>query len=233
MRILDVGCGRGDFTIGVLAKKGSEVVGMDVSADFLKEGRSMSPPNCQFILASASNWCFKESSFEQIHCHHVLEHVTDLDTALDGIARSLGIGGKLYLSSPYPALERILGNLMEGYIGKNMHLRIIRPGELVERLAYRRIRVTSIEKRRFFTAMLLLYRFIRGMPYEAQSGRYEGGDAVTRFLETVSKWSRLDPDEVDFGKKKYLKGFLILAMVEERVFRHICPHEYYLEAEKV
>jgi ubiquinone/menaquinone biosynthesis C-methylase UbiE len=233
MRILDVGCGRGDFTIGVLAKKGSEVVGMDVSPDFLKGARSVSPLNCQFVLASATHWCFREGSFDQIHAHHVLEHVTDLDKALDGIASSLAPGGKLYLSFPYPFLERILGNLMEGYIGKNMHLRIIQLGEMGERLASRGIRVTSIEKRKFFTAILLLYRFIRGMPYESQSGLYESGDSVTRFLETVSKWTLLEPDEVDFGKKKYLKGFLILAKAKERVLRHILPHEYCMEAERI
>ncbi|TET91148.1 MAG: class I SAM-dependent methyltransferase [Methanomassiliicoccales archaeon] len=232
MRILDIGCGRGDFTVGVLGKRDAMVVGIDSSPEFLKEAKRIAPPNCEFVLTSASNMCFKGGSFDEIHCNHVLEHVPNLDNALDGIANALAPKGRLFLSIPYPFLEKILANLMEGYIGEKMHRRIIQPKELVEELRKRGIVVTKVEKRKFYTALLLTYRFIRGMPYEPQSGLLAQEDAISRFLEKVSRWSLQDPNEADFGKKRYIKAVLILANIKERVMRHIYPHENYMEAVK-
>lgn len=232
MRILDIGCGRGDFTVGVLGKRDAMVVGIDSSKGFLKEAQSISPPNCHFILASASNTCFKDGSFNEIHCNHVLEHVPNLDNALDGIANALAPKGRLFLSIPYPFLEKILANLMEGYIGEKMHRRIIQAKELVEELRKRGIDVTKVEKRKFYTALLLTYRFIRGLPYEPQSGLLEQEDALSRFLEKVSRWAVQDPNQADYGKKGFIKPILIAANIKERVMRHIYPHENYMEAVK-
>ncbi len=232
MRILDVGCGRGDFTIGVLAKRSASVVGMDISIEFLREARASSLSDCQFVVASASDMCFRGESFDEVHCHHVLEHVPDMEAALDGISRILAPGGRLFLSSPHPLIEKVLGNIGEGYIGDRMHRRIIGLEDLRQGLASRGISITLLERRKFLTSLLLFYRFVRGMPFEPQSGLFYQGDAFTRLLEKLTKWSSLDPEEVDFGKKKYLKGILILAKAEDRMFSHLLPHEYYLEAVK-
>lgn len=232
MRILDIGCGRGGFTVGVLAKRAATIVGIDSSLDFLKEAKSMSPPNCQYVLASGSTMCFKDGSFDEIHCHHVLEHVPDMDSLLDGIAKALVPKGKLLLSFPHAIQEKILGNLMEGYIGEKMHRRIIRPKDLTRRLAVRGIEVTKVEKRKFYMALLLGYRAIRGMRYEPQSGLFEQDDAIARLLRRLSQWSLLDPEDADFGKKRFLKGVMILANARERVMRHFLPHENYMEAMK-
>lgn len=231
MRILDVGCGRGGLT-NLLARRGATVVGMDISRDFIREARDASSDNCDYLLANASTWCFKKGSFDMIHCHHTLEHLADLDQALDGIAEALTPGGQLYLSFPCRFLERILGNLVDGYFGESMHRRIIGPRELIDQLASRGVKVTSVKKRKLFDALSLVYSAVRGFPLEPQSGQIEHEDFLLRLLRTFSKWSFLDPEEVDFGKKKYLKGILILAKAEERVFRHLFPHEYYMEALK-
>ncbi len=232
MRILDVGCGRGGFTIGVLAKKDATVIGIDFSKDFLKEAKKISPPNCEFILASASDMCFKGDSFDEIHCHHVLEHVPNMDGALDGMAETLKPSGKLVLSFPYPFLERILGNLVKDYFSEKMHRRIIRLKDLTRKLASRGIEVRKVEKRKFLVAVLLTYTFIRGMTYEPQSGLLEQRDALAGVLDKLSRWVTLDPEEVDFGKKKYFKGVLIVAKAKEGIFRHVYPHEYLMEAFK-
>ncbi len=232
MRILDIGCGRGAFAVGVLAKNDADVVGIDSSPDFLREAQKASPPNCQFVLADASSMCFRQASFDEIHCHHVLEHVPDLDDALDGIADALAPDGRLVVSFPNPLLERILGNLMNGYMGEGMHRRIIQPRDLKERLASRGISVRITKKRKFFIAVLLTYRFIRGLPYEPQSGLFEPEDTLTRFIDKISRWSLMDPREADFGKKKYFKGIMLLAKADESIFRHLYPHEYYMEAAK-
>lgn len=190
MRILDIGCARGDFTIGDLARKRVSVVGTDIYLEFLREARVASPPDCQFVVASASDMCFKEGSFDETHCHRVMEHLPNLEKALDGISKALLPGGKLLLSSPHPFLEKILGNLTDGDLGENMHRRVIRLGDLQEDLATRGFWDHGHEEEeRIHTALLLLYRFILGMPFEAQSGLLGQGDAVTQFLEKICKWA--------------------------------------------
>lgn len=218
--------------MGVLGKRDATVVGIDSSPEFLREAKRIAPQNCEFVLASGSHMCFKRGTFDEVHCHHVLEHVPDLDSALDNMAESIVPKGKLYISVPHPFLEKILANLKKGYIGEQMHRRIIDSRDLTLMLRSRGIGVKSVEKRKFFIACLLTYTFMRGLSYEPQSGLLEREDAITKLLDKIIRWTITDPDQAEYGRKSYIKGLLILANIKDRVMSQIYPHENYMEAIK-
>jgi ubiquinone/menaquinone biosynthesis C-methylase UbiE len=66
---LDVGCGQ--------RQRG------DVNVDIYKP---IKKPRSEFVLASSAHLPFKDDSFEQVFCHHMLEH----------------------LENPYPALKELI-----------------------------------------------------------------------------------------------------------------------------
>ena len=71
--ILDVGCGNGALT-DELYRHCKNVIGLDISADNIKEARSRS--KAEFICADATLYSFKRN-FDAIVISNVLEHIKD------------------------------------------------------------------------------------------------------------------------------------------------------------
>ena len=95
-RLLDIGCGVGDFLVGV-QQKGWEVVGIEPSVDAknIAESRLGFRP-----LAPADSQKLLSASFDVITLWHVLEHVDDLKTQTSEIARLLKPDGRLVIALP-------------------------------------------------------------------------------------------------------------------------------------
>ncbi|MEH7011303.1 methyltransferase domain-containing protein [Neobacillus niacini] len=53
-KVLDVGCGHGDFTIQC-AKYAKEIVGLDVTENFIKVGTEHNRPNVSFVVGNSKN----------------------------------------------------------------------------------------------------------------------------------------------------------------------------------
>lgn len=103
-RLLDVGCGNGAYTIE-LAKEFESVVAIDVEPDRLaeleaKSRASVPPGRINARRMSAETMAFDDESFDTVTAIEVLEHITNLPTALSEIARVLKAGGYLYASVP-------------------------------------------------------------------------------------------------------------------------------------
>jgi SAM-dependent methyltransferase len=98
--IVDVGCGDGAATAeAVQANPGHQVVGLDWSADGLKQARglgltvvraSVEPPGLPVRAGAADVVIMSE----------IIEHLVDTDSALDEVCRVLKPGGSLLLSTP-------------------------------------------------------------------------------------------------------------------------------------
>jgi ubiquinone/menaquinone biosynthesis C-methylase UbiE len=77
-----VGCGPGSISIGFaqILHQGS-VTGVDASEDVLERAlqlaRSMNLNNVTFRPADAYNLPFDENSFDIVHCHALLVHLSD------------------------------------------------------------------------------------------------------------------------------------------------------------
>ncbi|HET6953087.1 MAG TPA: class I SAM-dependent methyltransferase [Acidimicrobiales bacterium] len=103
VRVLDLGCGEGQ--IARLAHgAGAQVVGIDASAAQTAEAarRGGGPA---YGRAAAGALPFRSGSFDAVVACLVLEHVADLDGALDEVARVLRPGGRFVLFVNHPLFQ--------------------------------------------------------------------------------------------------------------------------------
>jgi SAM-dependent methyltransferase len=96
--ILDVGCGPGTITsdLAVLAAQGS-VVGVDAAADVLAEAQNAAQErglaNVSFETGDVYHLAFPERSFDVVHAHQLLQHLSDPVAALAEMTRVCRPGG--------------------------------------------------------------------------------------------------------------------------------------------
>ena len=95
-RVLDFGCGDGWASI-MLAKKGCNVYGIDISLEMINKARNMAQDlglshNAVFEEMAGEHLTFNDDFFDSVFGSAVLHH-TDLDMALNGIHRVLKPGG--------------------------------------------------------------------------------------------------------------------------------------------
>lgn len=98
--LLDVGCGPGTITLDLaeLVAPG-RVVGVDASAEVVGHAdelrRSRAVPNAEFRVDDVYDLGFPDASFDVVHAHQVLQHLTDPVAALVEMRRVLRPGGIL------------------------------------------------------------------------------------------------------------------------------------------
>jgi ubiquinone/menaquinone biosynthesis C-methylase UbiE len=99
---LDVGCGPGNFLVGVSADGPERMVGVDLDEQFLavarRELKRRSVSNFTLIKATATDLPFVNESWDVLTCFLVLPHVPDDKDALAELARVLKKGGILAIS---------------------------------------------------------------------------------------------------------------------------------------
>lgn len=101
LRLLDVGCGPGTITVDLARRVApGDVVGFDVADDVVARGAALldepgAPVNC--TLRTGDVYAIEEpdDSFDVVHAHQVLQHLTDPVTALMEMRRVLRPGGLL------------------------------------------------------------------------------------------------------------------------------------------
>ena len=97
-RVLDVGCGAGTITAGLAVRvPDGEVVGVDAAAEVLEKARATpgaaGRPNLRFETGDIYRLGFAEGSFDVVHAHQVLQHLTDPVAALRQMRRVCRPGG--------------------------------------------------------------------------------------------------------------------------------------------
>jgi 2-polyprenyl-3-methyl-5-hydroxy-6-metoxy-1,4-benzoquinol methylase len=99
LRILDVGCGEGHFA-AVLARRGLEVVAIDVAEEPLRRAREFSPGLDARLVSPEGTWGLEDSSFDVVWAGETIEHVADTAGWLSEVRRVLRSRGSLLLSTP-------------------------------------------------------------------------------------------------------------------------------------
>lgn len=95
-KLLDIGCGVGDFLCHVKAL-GWEVAGIEPS----ESARSIASERLGFLpLLPSESAVFPDHSFDVITLWHVLEHVDDLKSQTSELKRLLKPGGRLVIALP-------------------------------------------------------------------------------------------------------------------------------------
>jgi len=97
--LLDVGCGPGTITcdLAELVAPG-RVVGIDAAAEVLPRaapGTPGTPGNVSFEVGDVYALAFDDGSFDVVHAHQVLQHLSDPVAALVEMGRVLRPGGSL------------------------------------------------------------------------------------------------------------------------------------------
>jgi len=95
--VLDVGCGPGTITVDLAARVApGRVVGIDVSADPLEEAREAAGRagvGVTFEVGNVYALDVADGTFDVVHAHQVLQHLTDPVAALREMARVCRPGG--------------------------------------------------------------------------------------------------------------------------------------------
>jgi ubiquinone/menaquinone biosynthesis C-methylase UbiE len=98
-RVLDLGCGAGDFT-AVIERAGAHPVGVEVARAALERARRRYP-GLTFLLAPIEGPLpAEDNSFAVVWSSEVIEHVTDTARWLSEIRRVLSPRGRLLLTTP-------------------------------------------------------------------------------------------------------------------------------------
>ncbi|MEM9464641.1 MAG: methyltransferase domain-containing protein [Actinomycetota bacterium] len=101
LRLLDVGCGPGTITVDLATRVApGPVVGFDVADDVIERAAALldepdAPTNCTFHTDDVYAIDAADDSFDLVHAHQVLQHLTDPVAALREMHRVLRPGGVL------------------------------------------------------------------------------------------------------------------------------------------
>lgn len=102
-RVLDAGCGEG-FGTATLAPLAAEVVGVDYSADAIRECRRLwcdvSRPNLRFEQVDLTHPGYFAERFDVVLNFQVLEHIRDTGPFLRALGERLSPDGVLVLTTP-------------------------------------------------------------------------------------------------------------------------------------
>lgn len=113
VKILDVGCGMGNYSV-LLLGNGNSVVGTDV------EDRRLSPFKEQISFKKANGdytYPFEDNSFDLIVSFDVIEHVTDDGLYVKEIHRLLKKGGHTVVATPNKfRLSNVLRIILSGHL---------------------------------------------------------------------------------------------------------------------
>lgn len=130
--LLDVGCGPGTITLDLarLVAPG-QVTGVDRSAEVIAEASALGAregvTTARFAVADGYALDFPDDSFDVVHAHQVLQHLTDPVAALVEMRRVLRADGMLAVrDADYPAFawfpaDPLLDRWLEVYLAVTAH----------------------------------------------------------------------------------------------------------------
>jgi SAM-dependent methyltransferase len=91
LRVLDVGCGRGD-TVAWLLEQGFDAYGIDVRPEYVDNGRDYLGPDRLAVL-DGTTYPYPDDHFDIVISDQVFEHVADLEQLAIQVARTTKAAG--------------------------------------------------------------------------------------------------------------------------------------------
>lgn len=128
LKILDVGCGSGFFTI-LLGKQGHEVLGTDLTPDMIEKSRELAKEegvDCKFEIMDAENLDFPDETFDVVISRNLTWTLPEAGHAYEEWCRVLKKGGILlnfdanYGSSNFADTSHLPENHTHNQVGMDM-----------------------------------------------------------------------------------------------------------------
>jgi SAM-dependent methyltransferase len=113
-RVLDLGCGEGDFAAAA-ARAGAEAVGADVAEAALERARGRHPDLALELVPPHGPFPWDDGAFDVVWASEVVEHVADTARWLSEVRRVLAPGGRLLITTPDHGLARRLRLAARGF----------------------------------------------------------------------------------------------------------------------
>src|SRR5688500_8024240 len=118
-RILDVGCGEGtgEVTIGRLRISQIRLIGIDLFLSKVVAARNETASHNQraaFAAADARRLPFKDASFDSLYCIAVLQHLTDVESAVAEFARVTARHGRIVAVEPDNSARYVFSSTPSG-----------------------------------------------------------------------------------------------------------------------
>jgi SAM-dependent methyltransferase len=123
-RVLDVGCGEGEFAAEA-AQAGAQVVGVDVAQTAVDRARRRHPGLDFQVVPIDGALPFEDCAFELVWASEVIEHVGDTARWLSEVRRVIAPGGLLLVTTPSHGRLRLLVGGIERFsepLGDHLHL---------------------------------------------------------------------------------------------------------------
>lgn len=211
-RVLDFGCGPGDFTKKVAACcEAVQIVACDIDGDMIEKARMDAPLNtCFEVIDPFGKWPWADHAFDAVILGDVLEHVPDESYVLREASRVVTDNGRIIITVPHksftgswdpsnfrfrwPSLHRIMYGMAHG------------------RIAYQR-------------------RYTRPEPFNSSPGvkchrHYDIGEITTLLSD-----AHLDADQYSYWGR--LDAFLLLWEMVQRNISLPWPHLSANRCEKI
>ncbi|MGA9669112.1 MAG: class I SAM-dependent methyltransferase [Terracidiphilus sp.] len=103
MRVLDIGCGYGDFARRARALSASQVLGIDISERMLERAKELTVDHgIEYRRMSIEELDLKGETFDLVVSSLTLHYVEDYEAALEKVARLLKTEGDFVLSVEHP-----------------------------------------------------------------------------------------------------------------------------------
>ncbi|MGH2896255.1 MAG: class I SAM-dependent methyltransferase [Solirubrobacteraceae bacterium] len=146
-RVLDLGCGTGDFAADLM-RGGAHVIAVDVAQAALDRARRRHPELELRLIGIDAPLPFDDGAFDAVWSSEVIEHVADTARWLSEVRRVLAPRGRVLLTTPSHGRLRLLAGGIERYsepLGDHLHLYTARSlRELLREFAFGEIQVRVV-----------------------------------------------------------------------------------------
>ncbi len=181
-RILDVGCGPGEFVV-TLGLEGAKVVGVTPSkeeARIAREWLEVEGAKGEIVVGSGEELPFGDNEFDMVISNHVLEHVNDVKKTISEMLRVLRPEGVMYISAPnylkpkeghygvfwIPFLPKVIGRFYLRLLGRPVdfinHINYITPFQIRRVLREYGAEIKYLNKAGFFSPIEILAKKYTG-----------------------------------------------------------------------
>jgi ubiquinone/menaquinone biosynthesis C-methylase UbiE len=114
MRLLDLGCGTGRFSLPLASRLGFDVTGLDSSGEMLVKAKQKDSNSVvKWVLADASALPYPDSLFDIVFMSHLLHHIDSPLKVLKGCERILVPSGAVIIR--YGAMEQIRNDVVHTF----------------------------------------------------------------------------------------------------------------------